>query len=58
MDRGDGPNDVVIHVQVIVHDLVTHTDDLLPWQLRMRLLEFRRHASSGFSERLYEVRQC
>jgi hypothetical protein len=53
----DLPNDVFVDAKVVVHDLVTHADDVGPLNFWMREAELAGHVASGFADDLHEVRQ-
>ena len=44
----DLPDDVFIHAEVVVNDLVAHAYDLAPRDLGMSIAEFTGHASAGW----------
>lgn len=51
------PEDIVVHVHVIVDDSVAHSDNGLPGYSRVCLAELGRNVAGRFSDGLDEVRQ-
>jgi hypothetical protein len=55
--RDDLPDHIKIHVQIIVDELVAHSDDVAPGDLRIFLSRLGTHPASGFPDHLNEVGQ-
>jgi hypothetical protein len=51
-------HDVFVNAEVIVDDLVSHADDVGPWDLRVSVREFSGHLAPSFTDDLDEMRQA
>ena len=52
------PDNILVDVHVIVHDLAPHACNGLPRNLWMPIAELRRNAASGLADHLDEMREC
>jgi hypothetical protein len=51
----DLPDNVLVHAEIVVHDFVSHPDDVLPRNLGMTGGEFAGNVTRGLADHLNEV---